>query len=490
MGMTLKETHEKLVIKANDYVFTPLNSVKEDPHRLGYHIMTPRGWMNDPNGLIQYNGDYHVFYQHYPYDSKWGPMHWGHIVSSDLVHWKHQPIALAPSEDYDIGGCFSGSAVNLEGKLTLIYTGHVDGKNPKEVQCIAYSQDGVTFEKDADNPVICFPPEEGSQDFRDPKVWKYNNLWYMVLGTGKDGIGKALLYRSQDLKDWEYVGVMAESDGTLGYMWECPDLFRLGDKHVLVLSPMKDGWKNRYIIGELDYETGRFTQKADYQLDYGFHFYAPQTFQDESGRRLLIGWMDMWETKMPSQSKGWAGAMTLPRVLTLSEESKLLVQPVPELELLREASLVTIKGETISKEQQNPLELVYGDRLELKVHLEIIEDESTFSIGLASSEDGKEKTVISYDAKSNHIKVDLSQSGEGLNDVAVAPVSQNKKQLTLHIFLDHSSLEVFVNDGEIVLTNRIYPKKDSVKTFFKVNKGEINIIRLEAWKLKNVMKEE
>nr|WP_239454196.1 glycoside hydrolase family 32 protein [Bacillus suaedaesalsae] len=327
--------HQELVKKASEYVEQPLKTVINDSHRLAYHIMTPRGWMNDPNGLIQFNGDYHVFYQHYPYDSKWGPMHWGHVVSSDLVHWKHLPIALAPSEHYDTGGCFSGSAVDNNGTLTLIYTGHEEQNFPKEVQCIATSEDGIHFLKYEHNPVISSPPPEGSEDFRDPKVWKHDELWYMVVGTGKDEVGKALLYQSADLIKWEYRGVLAESDGSLGYMWECPDLFKLQEKYILVLSPMKDGWQNRYLVGDLSYETGKYTKEAEHLLDYGFHFYAPQTFEDESGRRILIGWMDMWETTMPSQKNGWAGAMTLPRELTLSENGTLRIQPVKELEMLR-----------------------------------------------------------------------------------------------------------------------------------------------------------
>ncbi|MFZ3589531.1 glycoside hydrolase family 32 protein [Bacillus sp. DJP31] len=480
--MTREDKHKIAVDQANDYVFTPLETVKSDAYRLGYHIMTPRGWMNDPNGLIQYNGEYHVFYQHYPYDSKWGPMHWGHVVSDDLVHWKHMPISLAPSEDYDIGGCFSGSAVNNNGILTLIYTGHVDEKDPKEVQCLAYSEDGVTFSKEERNPVIGYPPEDGSQDFRDPKVWKHEEQWYMVLGTGKDEVGKALLYRSNDLREWEYIGVMAESDGTLGYMWECPDLFKLGNKHVLVLSPMKDGWQNRYIVGELDYETGKFKQEADYQLDYGFHFYAPQTLEDECGRRLLIGWMDMWETKMPSQKNGWAGAMTIPRELTLSDENLLIIKPVSELEKLRAKEFSVELG----KVNSNVFEGISGRRLEIKGEFELVEGDTTFSIGLCESEDGQEETVITYDGGKEQLTVDLQKSGEGLSGIASVPVALNEGKLSLHIFLDHSSLEVFVNDGQSVLTNRIYPKETSDGVYFKVESGKVNVIALEVWELKSI----
>lgn len=470
--------HVILVKKATEYVKQPLQSAMEDTHRLAYHMMTPRGWMNDPNGLIHFNGEYHVFYQHYPYDSKWGPMHWGHAISSDLVHWKHAPIALAPSEPYDTGGCFSGSAVNDNGTLTLIYTGHEDKNSPKEVQCIARSQDGVHFTKYENNPVIDSSPTEGSEDFRDPKVWKHEDKWYMVVGTGKGGVGKALLYQSSDLLKWEYRGVVAESDGTLGYMWECPDLFKLQDKHVLVLSPMKDGWQNRYVVGELNYETGNFSKDADYQLDYGFHFYAPQTFEDEEGRRILIGWMDMWETTMPTQKNGWAGAMTIPRELRLSKEGTLLVQPVSELEMLRTTPF------EITKSSINPLSEIQSQTFEMKLEVEITNDDASFEIGICVSEDHKEETVITYDR--NEVSVNLQKSGQGLKGISRAPVSLIDNTLHLHIYIDSSSIELFINNGEKVITNRIYPSSTSKGAYLKLHSPSVQIRSIEAWQLKEI----
>ena len=238
----------------------------EDNYRLDYHLMPPAGWMNDPNGLIYFNHEYHAFYQHNPYEPKNGPMHWGHAKSKDLVNWEHLPVALAPSEIYDMGesggyGCWSGSAVDDNGVLTLIYTGHVDGRTPTEVQCIATSTDGVTFNKAAYNPVIAGAPEEGGFGFRDPKVWQHDGVWYMVIGYGKDGLGKALLYKSSDMRDWSYIGVAAESDGTMGICGSVRICFRLGTEmtHVLVISPMNMGTtKTMYLTGKFSYETGIF----------------------------------------------------------------------------------------------------------------------------------------------------------------------------------------------------------------------------------------
>ena len=182
---TMNLKHQEAIEKANKEVDQKKEIIKNSPYRLKYHFMAPTGWINDPNGLVQYKGEYQLFYQFYPYESKWGPMHWGHAKSTDLVHWEHLPVALAPSESYDFGevpghGCFSGSAVVNGEELILIYTGHVDNKEPMQVQCIAASMDGIHFEKYRHNPVIDHYPEEGSPDFRDPKVW--NHQWEMVYG--------------------------------------------------------------------------------------------------------------------------------------------------------------------------------------------------------------------------------------------------------------------------------------------------------------------
>jgi beta-fructofuranosidase len=285
-------------------ISVPRREATKDPSRLAYHIMVPP-WINDPNGLIQFQGEYHVFYQYHPYSPNWGPMHWGHVKSRDLVHWKHLPIALTPDKDYDQDGCFSGCAVDDHGTLTLIYTGNVEGDGDKtpahQVQCLATSTDGMTFLKDPANPVIHDAPLEGlSSHFRDPKVWRYQDRWYMVIGTQKEKKGRILLYTSADLRQWRYLGVVAESNGLLGYMWECPDFFSLGEQEVLLFSPQgivaqderyQNLYQTGYLLGKLDYTTGKFTHGSFEELDKGFDFYAAQTFADASGRRILIGWI-------------------------------------------------------------------------------------------------------------------------------------------------------------------------------------------------------
>ena len=328
-------------------------AVERSKWRLQYHIAAPSGWINDPNGLIQIDGVYHVFYQLHPFSPEWGPMYWGHATSRDLAHWRHEPIALAPDQPYE-AGCFSGSAVNDNGVLTLLYTAHNDGNTIKECQCIARSHDGGrTFEKSPANPVIARYPKDGSADFRDPKVWRQGSRWQMAVGSGKHRKGRVLLYASDDLEHWDYRGVMCESDGTQGVMWECPNFCIVDGRDVLIYSPMEmKGHNNVYSVGVFDDLTGRFTPKGCRELDYGGNFYAAQVFEDEQGRVLLIAWMDRWGADFPTQEDGWAGALTLPRVLHMRGDT-LLQQPAPELAELRCARLQ--HGGFTVKKGENPL---------------------------------------------------------------------------------------------------------------------------------------
>lgn len=489
----MNQLHMERVEQANQALGQAVKSIAEDGYRLGYHLMPPAGWMNDPNGLIYWNGEYHVFYQHYPYESKWGPMHWGHAKSKDLVHWEHLPIALAPSEDYDSGetggyGCWSGSAVDNNGVLTLVYTGHVDGRTPMEVQCLATSTDGVAFNKSVANPIIGAAPEEGGFGFRDPKVWQHDGQWYMVVGYGKDGLGKALMYTSSDLLTWRYLGVAAESDGTMGDMWECPDLFPLGDgdDHVLIISPMNMGaTKTMYLTGKLNYETGKFDYRDAERLDYGFDFYAPQTLVDGQGRRILMGWMNIWGAQMPEQIDGWMGAFTLPRELTLAEDGTLRMQPVAELAVLRK-SREFVDRQMIPAESIISLAAIQGDQLELIAvfNTKGSSGEAVFGLLIRCSEDGSEYTEVSYSVAEHTLRVDRTHAGSGEAGVSEAQVEPMEDgSIKLHLFVDRSSLELFANNGVKTITNRIYPNGDSLGVKLFARDGEVCLESLDAWQM-------
>jgi beta-fructofuranosidase len=467
--------------------------------RLGYHIMAPSGWINDPNGLVQYKGMYHVFFQHYPNGVEWGPMHWGHVASRDLVNWKHYPIALTPGDAYDRDGCFSGSAVENDDELCLIYTGHRYADQKKtvsdQVQCLAVSKDGITFKKFPENPIIGTHPKEGSGDFRDPKVWRRGGHFYLIAGTCKDRIGKVVLYRSSNLKNWTYLGVLAQSDGKLGYMWECPDFFALGGKHILMISPQgiePDGdlyqnlHQTGYFVGDFDYASIRFNYGSFTELDHGHDFYAAQSFQDDFGRRIAIGWMNMWESTMPEQTEGWAGALTLPRELHLGENGKIRMTPVSELVQLRKRELIR-ESELLISERRSFHQL-NEELMELEMLFDLKKsDADQFGIKLRCGE--TEETVIHYETANRVLTLDRSKSGAGPGGArrTTLPASDSLK---LKIYLDRSSVEVFVNGGEKVMTSRIYPREPNQGVQLFAHGGSAQVQNLRSWALKDIWNEE
>jgi beta-fructofuranosidase len=451
-----------------------------DPWRPLWHFTPAYGWMNDPNGVIQVRGEYHLFYQHHPFSTSWGPMHWGHAVSADLMHWRHLPIALAPTPGSpDAGGCFSGSAVDDDGVLSLVYTGHGE----RQVQCLATSRDGRTFEKHSRNPVLGAPPEEFSAaDFRDPKVWRASGKWWLVAGSHRGERGAALLFESDDLRAWRFKAVAAESDGTQGSMWECPDLFGLDGRHVLAYSPM--GLPSRaplVLVGRLDYTTGRFAGESRHVADYGWDFYAPQSFEDEKGRRVVIGWMENWESKSwPTKPLGWAGAMTVPRLLRLAADGTPLWSPVPEVEALR-CEEATVAPRPVGPGLQ-PLPEVHGDSFDLVVEIDPA-DAREVALVLRRSADGTQQTRVVYDRAKGTLAIDREKAGAGEKGVHAAPLALRAGEtLKLRVLVDRSSVEVFAQDGRVALTDRVYPDPSSLGTALEAD-GRARLVRLSAWRL-------
>lgn len=294
-------------------------------NRFRYHFEPNRGWMNDPNGLIYYKGYYHAFFQHNPYAAKWDTMHWGHAVSKDMIHWEECEIALFPDEEYeDDGGCYSGSAIEKDGRLYLFYTSvsHRLG----QTQSMAYSDDGFHFIKYEGNPVINHFPEDGCGEFRDPKVIRYEDYYLMVVGTKYEGRGRVVLYKSYNLIEWDYSGVLYESED-YGDTIECPDLFQINEKYVLMYSRIGvDKFNTRFIIGNFDGK--RFISEKNFSPEMGPQFYAPQTFKAPDGRRIMIGWFYDWKMQ-PDADATYAGALSLPRELTV-QNGKILINPIKE----------------------------------------------------------------------------------------------------------------------------------------------------------------
>ncbi|MFQ1789155.1 glycoside hydrolase family 32 protein [Aeromonas veronii] len=320
-----------------------------DPHRPRWHLAAPVGLLNDPNGFIEHDGRYHLFYQWNPLGCEHRNKGWGHVTSTDLLHWQHEPVALLPTEAYESHGCYSGSAVSDEqGRLTLIYTGNVkypDGSRTA-YQCLARADGEGGFAKLG--PMLDLPAGY-SGHVRDPKVWHDGQQWLMVLGARTlDDKGEVLLYRGETLQSWQRVGPIAGSGrgglGEFGYMWECPDLFPLADRHVLIscpqgIAPAGEDYRNLYQCGWLagNFDGERFEHGAFHELDRGFEFYAPQTTLDSQGRRLLFGWLGLPEENemsQPTVAYGWIHQMSCPRELFWQDEW-LCQRPVAELAALK-----------------------------------------------------------------------------------------------------------------------------------------------------------
>jgi len=330
------------------------NRLASDPLRPQYHLLPAANWMNDPNGPIFYKDCYHMFFQYNPNGAFWGSMHWAHASSPDMVRWKHEPIALAPTPGgYDRDGVFSGSAVLDDDTPTVIYTGVLPPTSPsevtlddgqhkwREVQCLATSRDRDlrTWHKLAE-PIIPWPPKGlGITGFRDPSVWREGRDWMMTLGSGIRGEGGAvLLYRSSDLHHWAYLHPLIAGRGTgrpaanpvdNGEMWECPDFFSLGDRHVLLFATM----------GKVFWKTGRyrdrsFTVDKEGVVDFGA-YYAAKTMLDKDGTRILWGWIPETRPEAETRAAGWAGLMSLPRGLRLASDGTLEMSVATAVETLR-----------------------------------------------------------------------------------------------------------------------------------------------------------
>ena len=432
-----------------------------------FHVTGGIGWINDPNGFAPYNGEYHLFFQYYPYDTRWGPMHWGHVKTRDFIQWERLPAALAPDMDYDRGGCFSGGAIELEdGRHLLIYTAvrNVRRRNGKlesfQTQCLAIG-DGIDYEKLEQNPVIDASslPEGGSvHDFRDPKIWKENGKYYAVIGNRPaDGSGSVLLYESTDALHWQFVSVLSACHNQYGRMWECPDFFHLDGKDVLLVSPQEmaaiglefhPGNANVCLIGTFDSKTQHLNREAVQAIDYGLDFYAPQTLLTEDGRRVMIAWMQNWETATCRvEELRFYGQMTLPRELSI-RRGRLCQNPVRELEKYRGVLIdyhnVLINGET-------SLRGISGRYLDMVVTVRPGNENSLYKwFRLYVAKDGEHFTMIRYRPETGTVKVDRTHSGfpHDIVNIREFPVSVKNGALKLRVVLDRYSLELFINDGE------------------------------------------
>jgi beta-fructofuranosidase len=464
-----------------------------DPHYPRFHFAPESGTLNDPCGVVWQGGECHLFYQRHAC--------WGHAASSDLVHWRHLPLALEPTPGTsDEGGCWSGSAGIADGKPVILYTGvdvpPVDQARVwRQVVCLATGSDDLaTWTKHPANPLVDHPP--GTPDFRDPCFWKEGGDWYMLVGAGIEYQGAtALLYRSADLVQWEYLHPLCTDHPDItNRCWECPDFFTLGDRHVLLtsrLSPLLAyaSMDATRVMMSTFYDTGsykdqRFTREVTGNLDAGGHFYAAKTGLDDKGRRLLFGWI--WEGR-PNESwqkAGWAGMISLPRLLSLANDGTMRYSPPDELQILRgnhrEVAGVALSDETVA------LDTINGDCLELIAEF-VPGTAEKFGLALRRSPDGQEQTLLTYRPREATLTVERHRSSLD-PDVWTYPRGDklplaDGEKLQLHVFLDRSVIEVFAN-GKLCLTSRIYPTRDdSLGIAALAHGGSVTLPRIEAWEL-------
>lgn len=486
---------KKTVERANAFLKEHSGKTK-GRYRPRYHACVPVGWANDPNGLIFFGGKAHLFCQYNPYHPYWESMHWGHFVSTDLIRWEFLPVALAPDQNYDCdGGCFSGTALEHEGKLILMYTGVA--KNVQQ-QCLAVSEDGVTFEKAAANPVIpasLLPEGCSGRDFRDPKVFERQGIFYCITGVRDGETGDLLLFRSPDLLHWSFVGrlLSPEKDGIfVDGVCECPDYFEADGKELLLFCamnyPEREGrfqnlHSSLYMTGHLDLLSGRFEPETCGELDGGFDFYAPQTMRLPDGRRVLIAWKLMWGRTIPTAKDGWAGSFTLPRELHIIDGA-LFQTPVKEIEGHRCGEVfyhdIPLCNERI------PLAGIEGTVLELEAVFSL---KSAKRAGVVLFQGETHETLVFYDAEAGRVLFDRSQSGadqrgsENESNVRVLPLSLENGTISFRIFLDVSSAEVFLNGGRGVMTGNIYADEGDRGISFFAEGGEAKLLSVRKYDL-------
>jgi beta-fructofuranosidase len=516
------------VDNSEDTIAALRRKVAADRHRPQYHIVPPAHFLNDPNGMLYWKGRYHVFYQYAPGGGMMSTKYWYHVVSEDCVHWRNLGVGIAPTPGGpDKDGCWSGSAVVHNSVPTLVYTGaffigeseradRANGLIP-ERQMVAVAADPndpdlLKWNKIPENPVIAAPPEGMTvSGWRDPALWKEGDTWYMVIGSGTQQLGgAALMYRSKDLRKWEYLHPLASarreaSPGTQpvagrggggggggGGMWECPDFFFLKGKPVLMSAS-----GNRYLTGT--YNDLRFTQDGGGgQIDYG-SAYAQKTMEDGQGRRLWFGWVR--EGGAP-QDAGWSGAISLPRILTLRDDGTMNIEPIPELKSLR-GSRHAVQNLTVTENSPLLLNDMKGDCAEIVAQ---IDPGSATEIGVRvrSTADGNEQTLIGYNRTNGTIFSDSSKSNAnqggapasrggggggrgGTGGIKSGDLKLAEKELVqLHIFLDASVIETFGNNRAGII-DRIYPSSAEALGIGLFAKGGSAVVQsMEIWDLKPI----
>lgn len=430
------------------YDLNSLNQFYDTPYREQYHFNPFKNWINDPNGLCFYNGAYHMYYQYNPNSQNWGNMYWGHVISKDLIHWIHLPIALKPQKEIIEnpklkGGAFSGSAIALPDKIVFYLTRHIgpqdDCEDTDEYQVITESYDSLNFS--SEEVIIKRNNPSFSYDFRDPKVFRYMDKWHLVLGSTKDNIPTILDYISDDMKTWKYSGVILEEHKKGIKTIECPDFMQIGTKFVAVAALMcytdESGriQPTKYYIGT--FKNNKFEIEATGLYDFGSNFYAVQSFE-HNGRRIAIGWISDFYNEHIKIEDGAYGSMSIPRELSI-KDGTLYMKPAAEVYSQKDKLLMSTYKSNLN------LNKIDGNSYYVKVTLN---DDTNFKITLMKNKssslsllrNGETIEIKTIGVKSENIKFD----------------AQIKKVENIEIFVDRRVVEVFINDGQAALTKVFY----------------------------------
>lgn len=456
--------------------------------RLNYHLEAPFGLINDPNGLAQYKGEYHIFFQWNPFGCEHRFKHWGLFKTKYFINYTYPKAVLYPNNRFDKNGVYSGSGYALEDRVELLYTGNVKNKYGKReaYQCRAVCYENGSVEKKG--VVIPKVPKGYTSSFRDPKIFERDGKYYFIIGAQtKDLKGRVLLYSSCDFEKWSYEGEIKTSYDNFGYMWECPNLINIDGNDILIFSPQglereefryQNIYQAGYIVGKLNFDTLEFVHGEFEELDFGTDFYAPQSFKDDSEREIIFGWMGLPEEEKyhPTGSKGWVHCLTMPRELKL-KDNKIYQMPLNEMKNLRKDKTEDLENTEIlfwksERIKENSYELV----LEAEKY-----KSSEFEIRMAISE--IEYSSLKIDFENNHGIFDNSEMAKGLKSIRKFKLKDVNAKVKVHMFMDKSAVEIFINDGEVVLSSRIYPKEGSVGLEIISNGGEVKINKLDIWSL-------
>ena len=456
------------VALANNYIEDHKDEV-DNSLKPTFHCSPLIGWMNDPNGFSEFDGKYHLFYQYYPYDSVWGSMHWDHQTTTDFVKWTHEKVALAPDQEYDKDGCFSGTAIVEGDTHYLVYTSVVPGA---QNQSVAYSKDGVIYQKNPEkNPILTgsdLPEGFSNADFRDPSIFKKDDTYYLLAGNADNQGNKQIIaFSSKSITEgWKYLGVTYSSTN-VGGIYECPDYITIGDQEVLIASPQRISRSHEYEyqnsdsciykVGSFNTRNGRFYYRGTgnpEEFDKGFSFYAPQTMKTSDGRAILTAWMKSWGETNITRTDGWAGSTVLPRELTVKDDH---IYQAPVRELANYFTF-TVKHEAIIVDNETKvMEDMAGRCSSIELEIDVSE---AGKAGVEVFKKGIESTKIYYDADEGTVVFDRNRCGSLLDGVRKAKVDPIDNKIKLQIILDVSCCEVFINDGYYTMTGNIFADED------------------------------